>query len=270
MRKLKDIYNYKDVPGDVGIEIELESSTPMPFTQLPKEWRAENDGSLRGYSVEYVMKKPMAIEKVQDSLDKLAAVILKEGGRPVYSERAGVHVHVNVLDLTVEQIVCFALTYYCLEDVLVRFCGTNREGNHFCLRIKDAEMPLHILSGMRHEMNIENFNTDQIRYASMNFLSLFRYGSLEFRAMESQPDLSKVSDWATMLCLIRNYAVSVENRESIAYDISYHSPEGFVRHVLGDRGLDLLGYDGMEEDIMSSMRNCQLALYSDPLEGEKT
>lgn len=257
-----ELLDLKTCKGDVGIEVEMEGLTPFPY-DISKWWRAEADGSLRGHSVEYVMKRPAPINGVGPALELLKAEITAGGGSPIYSERAGVHVHLNVQKLTVKQVFATALTYYCMERSLVRFCGDNREGNHFCLRVQDAEYVLRLLENAITRDSLSYLDNEDIRYASLNFCSLFKYGSLEFRSLETQPDFAKIEDWAKIVVAIRDYAMKVDNLYEIPVEISSLGPTGWVRSVLGDDLFNVINYDELDVHVLSCMRNVQHLLYAE-------
>ena len=265
---IREAFSLKKTVGDVGVEIELEALSALPTGKYtPTGWRDESDDSLRGYSREYVMSKPVPLEKVQILLNSLKEALDKHEAKPIYSPRAGVHVHINVQELTSEQVIRFALAYYCLDDVMTRFCGTDREGNHFCLRLRDAQYPIFEIEKMVNAIDLLCFNTDVIRYSTLNFKSLFSYGSIEFRAMASQPDLSKIYEWCDMLLRIKDYAVGLPDRKQIARDVSLLGPEGFLHSIMGDDNYKLLAYPEMERTIRRSMRLIQGPIYGQEIKG---
>jgi len=248
------------VKEDIGIEIEAEFTCPLPMLEIPF-WGITEDHSLRGYSAEFVTKTPIKIENVDKTLNVLKQTLKSCGVQVLDSFRAGVHIHVNCQDLTLNQVGNFAAVYYCLERMLTKFCGPTREGNFFCLRLKDAEAPLFHLILALQKNNPHPLNTDNLRYSALNFRSLFKHGSLEFRAMATRPDFSRISEWAKILYALKEYAVTLEKRPRIAEDISFLGPEMWARQVLGDQYFALLKYENCEKDIMSSMRNVQELIY---------
>lgn len=260
-KKIHNLLELNKVPGDVGIEIEIEGKRRFPVA-ISDYWRAEADGSLRGYSMEYVMRQPAPIGKVGEMLDILKKEIEAAKSLPVYSERAGVHVHVNVQQLTMNQVFCMALTYYCLEHALVKFCGENREGNHFCLRLEDADYVADVLYSAMYHKELGYLNTEDIRYSSLNFCSLFKYGSLEFRSMETQPDFSKIEDWAKILIALRDWAIAIGDATKIPFEISAHGPTGWARGMLGDDLFKLINYPNFDVDVMRCMRPIQHLFYA--------
>lgn len=263
-RNIAELLKLNTVPGDLGIEIEIEGESYFPEEgDIPESmnWRAEADGSLRGYSMEYIIRKPIKHDEVEKHLELLRDLWKAHKCTPKYSFRAGVHVHVNVQRMTINQLLTFACLYYCLEHALVRYCGSNREGNLFCLRAEDAEYALVALETAVGFGDLHQLGTDNIRYSSLNLRAVPQYGSVEFRAMETQPDLSKIKEWCAMLIAIRDAAIATTNRRDIPYEISFKGPEQWASDILGADLFKLIAYDTINRDIMRGMRMCQHLLY---------
>lgn len=257
-KRLKELLHLNPVDGDIGIEIEMEASSQFPPSS-PIGWLPHSDGSLKGYAREYVSAVPITIDKVDSELEKLKVFL--SGMDIHHSFRAGVHIHVNCQNLTLQQIGTFAAVYWALEPSLVKFCGSNREGNLFCLRLCDAEAPFFLLLETLKSGQLGHVATDNIRYASLNLRALATHGSLEFRAMETLPDLSKIAEWSRMLYHMREYVISIPDRTQIAYDISFNGPGMWAEKVLGEEGYNLIKYEGMDKDIITSMRGIQELIY---------
>jgi len=85
------------VRGDVGVEIEVEGNN-LPQYDLDG-WRVEHDGSLRGESAEYVFGRPRYVNEAKAFVDELCKTLepcdIQDSGR------GGIHVHVNIRDLTI-------------------------------------------------------------------------------------------------------------------------------------------------------------------------
>lgn len=193
--------------GDIGVEIEVEGKR---LPRLDKYWRNEHDGSLRGEeNMEYVLQKPGTLKEVREALDYLDNAYKKNKSVVDDTVRAGVHIHVNCQELTMCQLYSFFCVYMILEEMLVKFCGEHREGNLFCLRIKDAD---YTLSCIRRAMLTKDFrqifHNDDLRYSAMNVKALGDYGSLEFRTMRGTRDLDLIYTWAEILFNLREYAKS--------------------------------------------------------------
>jgi hypothetical protein len=228
--KAFNVYAGYKTDGDLGIEIEVEGNA-LPITE--DHWNMERDYSLRGESCEYVLKRPGKYEDVVRALDYLDMKYKLNNTEVHDSVRAGVHVHVNVQHLTTKQLFTFMSAYMILEEVLVSFCGEYREGNLFCLRIKDAEYLQYIIGKVANDKRYENFNSDHLRYSSMNVVSLSKFGSLEFRAMRGTRDLSVIKNWAKILLDIRNASMDFDSPLSLVEEIEKNGVEWFLERFLG-------------------------------------
>jgi len=231
--KVIQLYDLEKKQGEVGLEIECEGDRlPQHNTNL---WRSELDSSLKkAGSFEYVLNNPLKRVEIPFALSELESAIKKNKGTIDESVRAGVHVHLNVQELSIIQVFNLTVTYMILENLLVSYCGENRKGNLFCLRTSDAKYLSWMLLNAIKSKNITSLYTDNIRYASINFKALRQYGSIEFRAMRSTPNFAAISLWVDMLCKVKDYSVSVEHPEAIAYHFSELGPSNFVKHVLGN------------------------------------
>lgn len=253
-------YGFQPVKGDVGIEIEMEADSPFPNSEyLSTDWSITRDGSLRGISAEFVSRGPRLIEEVKNHLENLQKYLDKGKVKRKFSFRAGCHIHINVLDMTLDEVVNFALLYYIFEQSLVRFCGETREGNLFCLRLQDAEAPLFFLQRVLHEQDPRILSTDTIRYGALNFASIFRHGSLEFRAMETQPTLAKIEDWAHILYCLREYAKKT-NRFEYAQLFSFLGPQTWLTNIIGDR-VNLILHEDFDQQAVQGLRRIQHLLF---------
>lgn len=189
--------------GDVGVEIEVEGEG-LPHV-LEKYWNVEYDGSLRGESEEYVLRNPSTLEEVQDALGYLRGEFDERGSEIYKSVRCGVHVHINVQDLTLRELYNFITMYALFEDVLLEYCGKTRRGNLFCLPLATSDLLVEALVNVLEHGQLSTLHDDNYRYCAMNVKSLHSYGSLEFRAMEGG-DLDKVYNWASVLLNLRDMA----------------------------------------------------------------
>ena len=133
MTTVRDEYGFSVSKGEIGIEIEMEGDKEFP--NAPTNWHATSDGSLRGHSVEYISDGPIQLNYLKEHLQTLKNAIEKAKVKVSASFRAGVHVHINVREFTIEEVVNFALLYYIFDHAFAKYCGPNREGNLFCLRI---------------------------------------------------------------------------------------------------------------------------------------
>lgn len=254
MIKIRELLKLKKVIGDIGIEIEVEGEN---LPEAPGNWRADEDGSLRGESAEYVMRNPVAYNRLLGELNLLEEVFNEDGVVITESYRAGIHVHVNVQELTVPQLFNYITLFTIFEDVIVAYCNKSRQGNHFCLRTKDAGYLPQLLTSSAHEGNLSLLCTDAIRYSAMNITSVFKYGSVEFRSLESTKDFNKIYKWATILYNLREKALKFKDPQEIIYAVSMGGYEKFTKEVLGDYADRVYKQDGWEKSVKSGIRIAQ-------------
>lgn len=243
----------------VGIEIETEG------TSLPNinndYWRSEADGSLRGESFEYVLKVPMHYPDVPLALNNMSECLKAAGSKVKDSPNAGVHVHINVGDLTVTQLFNFVALYLIVEDLLVDKCGTHRIGNLFCLRISDAEYLIDHMVKVIRAADLKLLLTDEIRYASINLKAVAEYGSLEFRAWRSDGDLEAIQWWVDLLMSLKHKAKQIDNPTQIVAEVSLKEPRGFFHDILGNFIKDIPWEDRFKQSIIDNTRRVQLFAY---------
>lgn len=261
MTNIQNVIGCRAQTGDVGVEIEMEADRIPNSEYVSKHWRVEHDPSLRGESAEFVLKKPLAIKDLGAAFTELSAAmhIAKTSVRPTY--RAGVHVHVNVQDLTPKQLITYIATYLMLEEVLITFCDKTRLGNHFCLRMSDASYSLDVITSAILASNLSSLNTEDIRYASINITSLFKYGSIEFRALESTTDFNRIKTWAEILHHLKEFAKTVNNPTDLLGQASEQGFVEFAKTILAPFEPHFRGTI-TEDRIRVGVRNIQYAVYS--------
>lgn len=250
------------VKGDsIGVEIEVEGHNLMPPRDL-HYWRIDRDGSLRGESCEYIFAAPLNIGKVQDAIDELLKAHKDVGTVINDSDRCGVHVHINMQDMTIQQCINIALLYFIFEEVLVRYCGEDREGNLFCLRARDAE---YLISTFRkcyvgktlHYLLNENF-----RYASLNIYAIQKYGTFEFRAFRTPTNLNDIVPWVNILSKLKKYGKGIENPRDIVERMSAIGPRAFLAEVFEDTHKELIVPD-LDQLMYRGVRLIQDIVYID-------
>jgi len=255
MKKVFELLNKKQVKGDVGIEIECEGEgMDAVDTAL---WKSEDDGSLRGVypetRAEYILKKPIAVGDVRFAVGELQAIL--EEATFKFSFRTSVHVHLNVQQLTYVQLLNLVYTYLLLEEPMMTFAGKERKGNHFCLRLNDAEGMLDLLNEMfRHGENTirDNMQKDMYRYSALNLEALGKYGSVEFRGMRGTMDVDVLETWCKAIVALRTYAEELESPSVIFAEYAALEPLAFMQRVFGGVLADKLKYPKVVKDIQRS------------------
>lgn len=236
---IRDYFNRDAVGGDIGVEIELEATNRFPDrARTEAHWWAERDGSLKSeYALEYVLRKPSTVKETFTAIDSLKKELDLKGTNIIDTVRAGVHVHINVGDLTFQQMWTMTTVWYILEELLIdNYCGEGRSGNHFCLRAVDADaVVFRVVSVMEGRIPIDALGNDDIRYSSLNFCSLRKYGSLEFRAMRATKDLNKIKRWVKILYRVKKNSLLSPNPKHVVRNFSMGGEKNFLSDMIGKR-----------------------------------
>lgn len=247
--------------GKFGVEIEVEGRLLPNVYEDPifdTLWKVEHDGSLKSQfeNNEYVMRAPLSLEGVKDSINILERRYQAKNSIVDETIRAGVHVHLNIQSWTPLELMTFATTYYLLEDYFVHWSGEGRVGNHFCLRATDAEGVIYKIIDACEKRDWRHLNTDDIRYASLNWNSMHKYGSVEFRSMRSTRKLEDVLRWVELIDQLTKGAKKFADPQDVLKSMSeFEGPERFIKHVMEDYADDFLKFDKI--DIWESLRNIQ-------------
>lgn len=246
--------------GEYGVELEIEGDS-LP-TEIPRsKWRIDEDGSLRGEAYEYVMPKPESIAVVKERLNYLKEMF--EDSTVHDSVRAGTHVHVNVQNMTTKQMFTFITLYFLFEDLLVEYCGETRVGNHFCLRgTIDAEYVLFQIKEAIINKDLYILDSSLLRYCSLNVCSLFKYGSLEFRAMRGTQTFDDVFEWVEILDELKRSSFLFSTPESIVYSLSGEGEEGFIRRIFPTKHHLFTGNANYRRRIRQGVRRIQMLAFA--------
>jgi len=262
-RKVSDLVGagakYKD---HIGVEIELEHAEMPRQLEPPLRgiWREEGDGSLRMNGVEYVLKTPKSPELAKKAVSSLGGFI--DSYTKVIDEgRAGVHIHVNVSDLTVREMVNLVALWHCVEPTVVNWCGEHRKGNLFCLRLKDAEYIVDRLTLALEGEDLRHLNTDEIRYAAVNLKSVVQYGSLEFRCMRSDGSWEDINLLIDLLMRLKGLARQVDNPVQVVADSSASGYRVFLEEVLGEFSGMFERTPDFEQEVYEAIRRIQQYAY---------
>ena len=262
MINMIDKFGLRDAGNvDVGIEIEVEGEGIPIGEDIPMFWRDLHDGSLRGESREYVLQKPIKLDKVDIALESLMKSFEQVGARVNDSDNCGVHIHVNCQRMDTKQVLKFACLYLILEEILVSMCGKNRAGNLFCLRARDAEAQVFHLCEAKRTLSINGLQGDMFRYSSMNLASLSKFGTIEFRAMRTPQDFRTLSEWIHILVTVRDASQKFDDIKDMVESVSREGAMRFLEMVFGTSGRSLMIPDA-DDMLMRGVRLVQEIAYT--------
>lgn len=250
-----------EVKKDLGVEIEAECTKAL--MKVPPSWRVEVDGSLKAaFSYEFV-SAPSSLAETKTALNDLFQIM---AGNIQDSMRAGTHIHINCQMLTMKQLFNFIILYLLVEDCLSQDMGEDREGNFFCLRASDAEI---INMGMEHLIKSLSlydcpiFANENWRYGAMNCVSIYKFGTLEFRALKTPVDSFKpIEDWAELLLTMREAAKGFESPSQIVSSMSMEGHDAILDRALGKFADRVKSKKGYKELMFEAARRAQFWVYS--------
>lgn len=260
MSNIRNILKTPTTSGDVGIELEYEGKR-LPEKGFDKFWARVADGSLRGESGEFILHKPIVLDKVDEALSILSECFLlnKTVINPTF--RAGTHVHINVQDMTIAQLFNMITLYLLFENSLLKICENNRRGNHFCLRAVDAGQLIESLCDSVSMGSLKNLSSDHLRYAALNVTSLFKFGSLEFRSLESTTDWGKLKLWINTLYTLKSAAMRYPDPASLLTSASGEGFLAFTQQIFGNL-FPQLSHLFSEKDLQESVWEIQSIVFS--------
>jgi hypothetical protein len=252
--------------GRFGVEVEVETDRELePSMDVNKVWHLVHDGSLRGaHSGEFVLRTPMDLQETKDAVHDLSGWFRDSGTDIQDTVRAGVHIHVNMQDRTLRGLFTFLTAYYILEEILVDRCGEGRSGNHFCLRAKDSDQVIFGLAeALREgEISLVNARLGGLRYLALNIDSLYKFGSLEFRAIRTPPSLDDIVVWLDVLNNILTNCELYQDPRQMVENISFGGEEIFFRNILGNTVDYFAEVPNIREKIQNGVKMAQEISYS--------
>jgi hypothetical protein len=164
--------------------------------------------------------------------------------------------------MEIQQVLNFAYLYYIFEDILMEYCGELRKGNLFCMSLQDADGIIPSLIRAQANMALKRVHGNEWRYAALNFTSLHKYGSLEFRAFRSTKNFKEIEKWVELLLRIKDSSLKYDKPYEMMEAVSVEGMEGFMEGVFGRHVLDL-ACDGWQDMLMDGARRIQVLCYTE-------
>jgi len=228
-----------------GLEIELEGLNVRTSNRdVNNYWTTHEDGSLRaqipgrdngmGQTVEYVSRGPLSLTEAIISLKFLFDYLNLNPKVKVFpSYRTSIHVHVNCAMETWRTVYNFITLCIILDELLAYPNGDHRVGNNFCLRFVDAEAVIADLCDSMSSYGNINELPSNMRYSAINFASLRKFGTIEFRSLECTTDLDRVAQWIGVCQRVKEVSREFQTPIDIIGLFSKYNEEEFLSRVLG-------------------------------------
>lgn len=271
IRKFGEAIELIDSNTYIGVEVELEGVATKGIKEDCELLRHTHDYSLRGALCgELLFDCPLKGGDVVTALTALETYVLKYETVPIRSSRTSTHVHIDVRDLSIDQLRNFIIVYLSTERLLSTYCGKAREENIFCVPIYKSSKLVKSLSllfeeseiGLNRMTNLLGAFSDSIRYGALNFNSLWKHGTLEFRMLRGEYEANKIIEWINILLSIKKYAINATTEEIQAPNHLFSTNcEVYVDAIFGEYA-NTLKYDGYEHDIVKGARVAHDVMHS--------
>lgn len=235
----------------LGVEIELENVTTSFQSRL---WNQISDGSLRNNGREYVFRQPLGGADAFRALTEIGKHFHEI--QPDPSWRCSTHVHLDVRDLTVEQLKKLLLVYVIYEEVLFKASGYNRYRNNFGPAYGFAQQQITILSKHWNKEGrafVNNVLSEWSKYTSLNLLPIGRFGSVEFRISNPFTSTSDLLRLCNRILMVKKLAVEWGGSEK---ELIQHCLDTDPNDVFNKK---LLGLKFGSIDKIDIMKGCILA-----------
>lgn len=256
-------FNLGEEPDLFGVEVELEGSGGIskPTMSVANSWKTVKDGSLRilndgDEAIEYVLNKPMNFTDTADAVNTLMSFL---NTKKVYnSYRTSIHVHVNCLSEKMIHLYNFITLCIIFDELLTSQNGSHRIGNNFCFRAVDAQGQVQdLIHSIENYGNLVHINGN-LRYCSINFASLVKYGSVEFRSLECTLDTKRIIQWIKTIGTLKDAARDFIDPTHIIRTFSQHNIDTFMVKVLGaERALAYMKDPNYTDMVFNGMRLAQ-------------
>lgn len=203
----------------IGFEAEYEGvkNNVLPNHTFANHFTYHFEQSIAGggTGAEYVFTQPLFGTDAYNAITWLVEYAKEQDWK--CTKRTGIHIHLDVRDLEVPQLIGLCMLYAALEPILYKWIGTHRETSHFCVPLYKADNALLsfckiINSALRDIKNGTNSALaicaalEEQRYSGLNPHSLAKFGSLEFRHLETTHDLNRIISWINMIMSLKSAA----------------------------------------------------------------
>ena len=108
---------------------------------------------------------------------------------------------------------------------MVELCDEGRKGNHFCLRLSDAEFLTYILNECILKNSAYPLWESDIRYSALNLQSIAKFGTVEFRTIGTNFPFTNIEYFANVF------------EKLLTTCKKFRDPIDFITHCSGSGGI---------------------------------
>lgn len=251
----------------IGVEVETEGccKTMDFFRKRLKYWNIGVDGSLKsGSPYEFTFVQGLMGGQIVSALNELGP-LLKEA-KAEFPLNTSVHVHVDVGDMDREELRKFMYLSVVTESALIQYSGA-RWNNNFCIPWFAVDGSLLEQLGFFADMRTESLSSNT-KYTSINFSTVPKLGTVEFRMMEGTGDMDRVLDWINIILQLKNYALNdpekggnFDPRERLDYLTDNRDVITFLNRIWPRHVVRKMLHERLHQDMVASSFAARLGLY---------
>jgi hypothetical protein len=201
-----------------GCEYEIESIIDFGKVADSRAIRIVEDHSLRNGGREFTTAPMLFADQV--SMFGFLHSQLKLGEEP-FSDRTSIHVHVNVRELTLNEVRQFVLLYALLEPLFFKYVGDVRKGSIFCVPLNWTYLP------SLYKLPLPELRNKWHKYTALNISPISTFGTVEFRHMYGTNDIERFRFWLGCLKELYEFVESSTNFDIIRLLTEKDAPSSF-------------------------------------------
>lgn len=239
----------------LGVEVEVENCVKLygANEKFASYWVHKEDPSLRNNGREFVFAEPLFGHDAINAIDFLC-IRAKEHNWKI-STLTGLHVHVDVRNMELDEFRNFMTLYALTEPLIYNWVGDSRHENMFCAPWYLSEMDLGVVSSIVKKQipqgSILGYLKNLKKYTGLNLNALYKFGTVEFRMLKTTFDNRRIIDWLNILLSLKKYAQTQGlTAEDICKDAHKNGAFAFARKVFGAVLLEKMWYMDYSKDII--------------------
>lgn len=257
----------------LGVEFEFEGVRAQAIAEAAAFiglWALKDDGSLRNQGKEFVFKEPLFGVDATTAITQLVELAIKH--KFACNVRTGLHIHVDCRDMSTDSLRAMCLAYAIAEPFIYKWIGDNREESNFCVPWYYSEEAItaaaRIIKALTSEESTDvrggNSNVAAAgyqRYAGFNMNSLERFGSVEFRHMQTCINLKRIMQWVNMVLHLKKAGTSFKSKD-LYHQLIKGTPSTVLHCALGSGADSVLETcSGQTKELLDTGRENMVNLY---------
>ena len=245
-----------DCESLLGIEVEVENATLYnpESDSRSNYWSHKEDHSLRNNGREFIFMEPLygadAVSAVEFIVEKAESLKWK------ISERTGLHVHLDVRNLELNNFRAFCVAYSLMEPLIYNWVGDKRHENMFCLPWYAADYDLENFSNILPRADKDAASARNViqgirKYSGLNLAALVTFGTVEFRHLKTTFDKQRILDWLNIILSLKIFAQY--HTKPVLDIVKYgrvYGPRALAMKIFGQGLTDSMWYDGFVQDYV--------------------